>query len=166
MNKSISRSQFIRGDIRGKQRHIRPPWAVGEQAFTDRCARCNDCIDGCPENILSRDQQGFPKVNFMKGECTFCGDCARRCTTDALHFNEAATPWPVKASIGTRCLPLQGVVCGRCAEECEQRAIRIQLVAGGIGIPRLETDACNGCGACFRVCPGSAIEFSYLGAST
>jgi len=166
MSKSISRAQFLRGDFSGKHGHIRPPWSKGERSFTGDCSRCDDCIKACPEQILSHDQQGFPLINFMKGECTFCGDCARACNTSALQFNETVKPWTLRADINKQCLPLQGVVCGRCAEECEVSAIRMKLVAGGISIPQFESEACNGCGACFRVCPTTAIELSYNGVST
>lgn len=165
MNNSISRAQFLRGDISGKHRHVRPPWSKGEREFIGKCTRCDACLKACPEHILSRDQNGFPLVNFMQGECTFCGDCARACGSGALHFNPSSTPWTLSAGIGSRCLPLQGVVCGRCAEECEAGAIGMRLVAGGISIPRLQNETCTGCGACYRVCPTTAIELSYQGAS-
>lgn len=166
MSKTISRAQFLRGDFSGKQRHIRPPWSRGERAFTGNCSRCDACIQACPEHILSRDQKGFPRVNFMKGECSFCGDCARACDTGALRSNTSSVAWTLSASIGNQCLPLQGVVCGRCAEECETSAISMRLVAGGISIPQLSTESCNGCGACYRICPTTAIELSYNGATT
>jgi len=165
MNKSISRAQFLRGDFSGKRRHIRPPWSMGEHAFTGNCSRCDACIKACPEGILSQDQKGFPQANFMKGECTFCGDCARACKSGALKTNTSSEPWTLSANIGNKCLPLQGVVCGRCAEECETSAISMRLVAGGISIPRLTTESCTGCGACYRVCPTTAIELSYSGAT-
>lgn len=164
MSTSISRSQFLRGDFSGKHRFIRPPWARMERAFVGNCSRCDACIEACPENILIRDAKGFPSIDFHKGECTFCAKCVRSCPRDAFVNDTSATPWSLTAGIGSRCLPLQGVVCGRCAEECEAEAIQMRLVAGGIAIPRLSAETCTGCGACFRVCPTTAIELSYSGA--
>lgn len=163
MTHSISRRKFLRGDFNGKHRYIRPPWAKGEREFTGMCSRCDDCIKACPENILSLDQKGFPKVDFMQGECTFCGECARACQSGALHRDTSASPWNLTATVTTQCLPLKGVVCSRCREECETEAISLHLVAGGIAIPQLQDEACTGCGACFRVCPTTAIELSYHG---
>lgn len=165
MNKPISRAQFLRGDFSGQRRHIRPPWAKGEREFVVNCSRCDACIKACPEHILSHDPRGFPQVNFLKGECTFCGACSQACDSGAMSIT-SSLPWTLRANIGNQCLPLQGVVCGSCADECEARAIRMRLVAGGISIPRIENESCTGCGACVRVCPTSAIELSYHGATT
>lgn len=166
MAKSISRAQFLRGDFTGKRRVIRPPWAQAERAFSGECTRCDACIDVCPQQILARDTNGFPYVDFSRGECTFCGECVHACKDGVLSQQDNSSPWSLHASINTTsCLPMQGVVCGGCAEECESVAIRMKLVAGGISIPQLETTACTGCGACYRVCPTRAIELSY-GANT
>ena len=164
MDKSISRAQFLRGDFSGKHRHIRPPWSKEEREFVGNCTRCDACIQACPETILAKDTKGFPVINFQKGECTFCAECTTACEADVFEPDTTQQPWSLAANIGNKCLPLQGVVCGRCAEECEIEAISMRLVAGGISIPRLSTESCNGCGACYRVCPTSAIEFSYHGA--
>ncbi|MDH5444307.1 MAG: ferredoxin-type protein NapF [Gammaproteobacteria bacterium] len=166
MEKAISRAQFLRGDFTGKRRHIRPPWSGSEREFTGTCRRCDACIKSCPENILSKDNKGFPRVDFNQGECTFCGECVTACQDGVLKQSDQQAPWSLFASINEKCLPLQGVVCGRCAEECETTAIRMKLVAGGISIPQLETAACTGCGACYRTCPTQAIELSYHGANT
>ncbi len=166
MSKSITRSQFLKGDFSSTQRHIRPPWSNSERAFTGNCTRCDACISICPEHILTKDNKGFPLINFHKGECTFCGECAKACDAGVLKNNNTSHPWTLTANIGNKCLPLQGVVCGRCAEECETSAIRMRYVIGGIAIPQLENKSCNGCGACFRVCPVTAIELSYNGANT
>lgn len=161
MTRKISRAQFLRGDFSGKRSVIRPPWSQSERAFTGECTRCNACIETCPEQILIKDAKGFPYVDFLRGECTFCGECVQACKDDVLSIQDGDSPWSVQASINTQCLPMQGVVCGRCAEECQSSAIRMKLVAGGISIPQLEMHACTGCGACYRVCPTRAIELSY-----
>lgn len=166
MTKSISRAQFLHGDFSGRHRYIRPPWSENERAFVGECSRCDACLKACPEKILVSDPKGFPRVDFRRGECTFCGDCAKACRDHALVHDSSTSPWSLTAHITDKCLPLQGVVCGRCAEECEATAISMKLVAGGISIPQLETQACTGCGACYRVCPTEAIELSYHGANT
>ena len=164
MDKVISRAQFLRGDFSGKRRHIRPPWSGSERAFTGNCTRCDACIQACPENIICKDTKGFPRIDFMRGECSFCGECATACQDGVLRQTDTNPAWDLIANINTECLPLKGVVCGRCAEECETTAINMKLVAGGISVPQLVTDACNGCGACYRVCPTQAIELTYHGA--
>lgn len=165
MNKSISRAQFLRGDFSGKRHVIRPPWSGAEHWFMSHCTRCDACLQACPEKILTTDNKGLPSVDFSRGECTFCGECAQACQAGVFQDHTTTEPWTLKASIGNECLPLQGVVCSRCGEECEAGAINLRLVAGGISIPVFQTESCTGCGACSRVCPVSAIELSYHGAS-
>lgn len=63
----------------------------------------------------------------------------------------------LKPSIAQRCLARQRVLCRSCADACEAGAIRFQLVPGGGAMHRLALQACNGCGACVRACPVSAI---------
>lgn len=59
--------------------------------------------------------------------------------------------------IGPACLALNGVVCRVCAEHCESHAIRFRLAPGGVAVPLLRAERCDGCGACVKVCPASAI---------
>lgn len=159
---AISRRQFLRGDLRGEQRAIRPPWARGEEAFTELCTRCGECVAACPESILVVGADGYPAVNFRRGDCSFCAQCTTGCSTGALLPSGSVTsPWNVRAKIGEVCLPAQGVVCSSCAEHCEVDAIRIRPVAGGVGQPELDHVRCSGCGACYRPCPVGAITLSY-----
>lgn len=157
MKQTISRAQFLRGDFSGRRLSLRPPWHGNEEQFIAACDRCGQCITACADNILQSDPYGLPIVNFQKGECTFCGACAQHCPTGALQYDTNQAPWTLRAVIGDSCLAFKGVVCNRCAEECEVSAIRLRLVAGGIAIPQLDTQHCNGCGACVRSCPASAI---------
>lgn len=85
---SINRLQFLRGDFRGKQQTLRPPWSSSE--FIDCCERCGECIKACPENILEKGRGGYPQVNFQHGECTFCERCVDQCPNDTLQ--KARTP--------------------------------------------------------------------------
>ena len=160
MGHNITRAQFLRGDFSGRQTVLRPPWSHIEALFIERCTQCNQCVEACPEHIIQLDKRGYPIVNFKKGECTFCGACAQECESDAIQSDTTQKPWTISAVIGMDCLPLKGVVCMSCADECERSAIQLRLVAGGVAIPQLDTQSCNGCGACYRVCPVSAIEMT------
>ena len=162
MGNAINRTQLLRGDLSGRSRPIRPPWSLPENAFVECCTRCGDCISDCPQHILDKGRGGFPQVNFSRGECLFCGECVQACAPGALAGwspqGESPAPWSIRARIGERCLAWRGVECRSCADPCDTAAIRFRLVAGGVAQPLLELAACNGCGACYSVCPAQAIE--------
>ncbi len=157
----ISRGDFLRGDFQGARIPIRPPWAIEESAFVERCTRCDVCIEACPEGIVSRGRGGYPDVDFTRGECTFCAQCVAVCEPRALRApREGATPdnaWPIKAAIQAHCLALNRVECRVCDEQCEARAIRFRLVAGAVATPDVDNAICNGCGACVAACPVGAV---------
>jgi len=69
----------------------------------------------------------------------------------------AATISAAPVIIGPACLALNGVVCRVCAEHCESHAIRFRLAPGGVAVPLLRAERCDGCGACVKACPVSAI---------
>lgn len=153
----LARRSFFRGRPRPKA-EIRPPWALAEEAFVDRCTRCNDCLAACPTKILIAGDGGYPTVDFGRGECTFCAACVAACQPQALvkHAPEAA-PWALKAVVGDRCLPRQGVECRTCEDFCEAAAIRFRPRLGGSPLPDIDPERCTGCGACVAPCPTRAI---------
>ena len=70
----------------------------------------------------------------------------------------ASSPWALKAVINESCLALRMVVCGACAEHCDTEAIKLRMRVGGVSVPRVDAQACNGCGACYYACPEQAIS--------
>jgi ferredoxin-type protein NapF len=159
-----SRRQLFRGDAGTKRLPVRPPWSLPETEFTQDCSRCGDCIKHCPEAILIKGSGGFPEVDFQRGECSFCGDCVASCSAPV--FKAINTqPWMLKATIGERCITHQKVVCRSCIEQCQPEAITLVLQPGGVGIPTLDSNLCNGCGACVAVCPTQAISVQHTTAT-
>lgn len=132
----------------------RPPW-TGDN-LTDRCTRCNDCIEACPEQVLFRGDGGFPEIDFSAEGCTFCGDCASACEADVFDLSRQAFPWT--AVIRDQCLAYAGIACQSCQDACEPRAIRFSPQLGGVPQPQLDEDACTGCGACLSSCPTHSIS--------
>lgn len=151
-----ARRAFFRGRPRPGT-EIRPPWALAETQFSDRCTRCNDCLSACPEQIIVAGDGGFPIVDFRRGECIFCGECVSACQPRALTRREDQPPWPYKAAIGPVCLPNNGVECRVCGDYCDARAIRFAPRVGGSPLPEIDTAGCTGCGACVAPCPVAAI---------
>lgn len=154
-----NRSEFLVGDLGGRNRPIRPPWARSELQFRSQCTSCGDCIEKCPTHIIEFGRGRIPLINFNNGECLLCGDCLQACATGALDKTEGQPPWSTRASIdNSKCLAFKGVECRSCQDPCEARAIKILALVGGFFKPLLDSSLCNGCGACYSVCPANAIK--------
>ncbi len=121
---------------------IRPPGALDEDRFLDRCIRCGQCLRVCPSNILQpalleAGIQGLwtPVVNYRLGRSgcqTNCIACGQVCPTAAIRplkideklgLGEFSAQGPVR--LGTafvdrgRCLPwAMGRPCLVCHEMC------------------------------------------------
>ena len=100
----------------------------------------------------------MPVADFAAAACTFCGDCARACTTGAIARDTTATPWAFGIAIAEGCLAAQNVECRVCGEACDVSAIRFRPRIGGVPLPDVDNTACNGCGACIAPCPVSAVQ--------
>jgi ferredoxin len=110
---------------------IRPPGAMEEKAFLDRCVRCGECMKVCPTNALhpatlEAGPEGIwtpvlvPQLGYCEYYCTLCGQV---CPTGAIE--ELTVETKLKTVIGTaffdisRCLPYAfGVDCIVCEEHC------------------------------------------------
>ncbi len=147
VSKEVRRSDFLRGNFGSETRDIRPPWAINEGNFQDKCSSCDACIEACPTSILKKGRGGYPIVEFSKNECTFCGDCAKVCKPRALLRDSAAHPWTLVASINSTCLSNTGITCRICGDNCDLQAISFRLAVGGKAVPTIDLSRCTGCGA-------------------
>jgi ferredoxin-type protein NapF len=121
------------------------------------CTACGACITDCPERILIADRDGKPQIDFSRGGCTFCGNCAEACEAPVFDRTRPA-PWALTVQIGTGCLTLQGILCDSCKDACLDRAILFPRSAGRVPVPAISAQDCTGCGACISVCPSAAIS--------
>ena len=157
---SISRAQFLRGDWKGTDPDIRPPWALTEPAFSDVCDGCGECVTACSQKIIFMSRGKLPKLDYSQAGCTFCGDCVTVCEVGALSHSHQQNkhPWQLKADISTSCLAIAGTSCVRCIEECEHDAIVSKPALGGRMNMQVDALACTGCGMCIAKCPVDAIH--------
>lgn len=137
---------------------IRPPGALIEERFDTACARCESCAKACPGTVIvpagldAGPERWFtPALDFGRGACQRCGTCGQVCPTGAI----ISLPED-KIKIGTARLDQAKCVawkdntkCLICNEVCPVQAIK----GAGKMRPRVDVDACVGCGACQYNCP-------------
>ncbi|WP_341665555.1 ferredoxin-type protein NapF [Vibrio sp.] len=133
------------------------PWLARPASFTDICTRCSKCLNACETQIIVLGDGGFPKVDFSRGECTFCHQCVDVCS-EPLFRSTAEQAWAEKAVVNPTCLAKQNIECRSCSDSCESMAITFKTTLGKVAQPTLNAAACNTCGACVSVCPASSIE--------
>lgn len=154
---------------------IRPPGAVEEQEFLQRCIRCGECMKVCIGSALhpAFHQAGVSglwtpllvaRLGYCEYNCTLCGQV---CPTGAIR--ELKLEEKKKEVIGlavidkNRCLPFaRGEECLVCEEHCPtgEKAIvfehREALVNGKVKklkFPKVVKKLCIGCGICETKCP-------------
>jgi len=155
---------------------IRPPGALPEEEFLDKCIRCGKCIKVCPTNGLQPtflesgvEGIGTPILVPRVGQCEYvCVSCTRVCPTNAI--KELTEEEKKKVKIGTaridtsRCIPWSEYEdCLVCEEQCPipTKAIKFEIrdivtftgEVRRIKLPVVLKDKCIGCGICENKCP-------------
>lgn len=150
----------MRGKLSDDRQEIYPPWSIELQHFLKQCTRCDACIRQCPQQILKRNNLGYPVVDFTRSGCSFCTECVNACPNDSLSLLDfvGADPWPVKAFITRACVNFNGVVCQMCSASCGENAITFSVRDNNIATPVIDPKSCTGCGECYRSCPKGAIQ--------
>ncbi|PWC16450.1 ferredoxin-type protein NapF [Brenneria corticis] len=161
----LSRRSFLTGRRHSAAQTLRPPWSGAESDFLSQCTRCDACIAACAGGILRRGPGGFPMVDFQRGECSFCYDCARACP-QALFSARHTAPWDCQMTIGDGCLSQRQVECRCCQDACEPGAIAFHPTLRRIAAPSLDNARCITCGACIAGCPSGAISMQRRPAPT
>jgi MauM/NapG family ferredoxin protein len=161
---------------RAEARLIRPPGALPEPKFLQKCVKCGECMKACPTNALQPawDQAGpeglwtpvlVPRIGYCE---YYCSLCTQVCPTGAI--KELTIEEKAKVVIGTawinkdRCIPYAlGRPCIVCEEHCptSPKAIKFVMVEtklpdGTIATqkaPVVDLDLCIGCGICENKCP-------------
>jgi MauM/NapG family ferredoxin protein len=161
---------------RASERLIRPPGALPEKQFLQKCVKCGECMKVCPTNAIQpalteAGPEGIwtpmlvPKIGYCE---YYCSLCTQVCPTGAL--KELTVPEKTKVKIGTawidrnRCIPWKfGDPCIVCEEHCPVspkaiKLIKIEVITpeGEIKNPMapvIDIETCIGCGICENKCP-------------
>ncbi len=137
-----------------KEKPLRPPYTDKETDFTP-CKECEaPCIKACETGIIVRDEEGFPSLDFSKGGCSYCEECAKVCPHGVLSLEKGKN---IRAKIfinPKRCSAWAKVLCFSCKEPCIDNAIKFE----GLYKPVIVEGRCTSCGFCVSVCPTGAIE--------
>jgi polyferredoxin len=161
---------------RAHEKLIRPPGALPETQFLQKCIKCGECMKACPTNGLQpamteAGPEGLwtpvlvPKIGYCE---YYCSLCSQVCPTGAL--KELTVPEKLVFRIGTawvnknRCIPyFLGKPCIVCEEHCptSPKAIKFVMVEAKLAdgsvatqkAPVVDLNLCIGCGICENKCP-------------
>jgi len=160
------------------QQSLRPPGALPEPEFLDRCVRCQECVKICSTTggclqpaLLESGWEGIwsPLVNARLGYCEYnCNLCGQVCPTGAIHPLDLESK--KKMRMGTayfdksRCIPwYRGEDCLVCEEHCPlpDKAIKFDVrearkpdgASQIVKFPYVDESLCIGCGICVTKCP-------------
>lgn len=154
---------------------LRPPGAVPEEQFAGVCIRCGNCTASCPSHIIHPDvtyEGGFagllaPTIHY-KDKDKYCKEdcniCTQVCPSGALQHLDLPTKNRYivgEALVDTSiCLLALGKKeCDICEVACPFKAVSIKWDNDAyISYPDIDTNKCNGCGACQVACPTNPVK--------
>jgi ferredoxin-type protein NapG len=131
---------------------LRPPGAVAEAEFLERCTKCGDCLKVCPyHSITAHPVDGFPILFPDVAPCRVCDDvpCIAACETEALLpvADVSEIRMGVAVVSTAACTAEQG--CHACVSQCPTQALTMNFDTLRLGVI---DERCVGCGICEQVC--------------
>jgi ferredoxin-type protein NapG len=131
---------------------LRPPGAVAETEFLERCTKCGDCLKVCPyHSITTHPVDGFPILLPDVTPCRLCEDlpCIAACETEALIpvADRSEIRMGVAVVSVATCTAEQG--CHACVSQCPTQALTMDF--DSLRLTVLD-ERCVGCGICEQVC--------------
>ncbi len=138
---------------------LRPPGALPETAFRERCINCDLCGQACPIGVIqffpdNSDGQAVPHTPYIvaaEHACDLCLKCTTVCPTGALRpvTDKREVNMGLAVLEDNLCLPfLRQGICGACYTVCPVSAVKLHMQR----YPSVLEDRCVGCGLCEEVC--------------
>ncbi|MCP4399093.1 MAG: 4Fe-4S dicluster domain-containing protein [bacterium] len=147
-----------------KQRPLRPPGAVKENEFIQRCIKCSKCAQVCPYDSITifhleaGRHFGTPGIMARETPCYLCMECPSVCPSGALD-NTLTDMRKVRMGLAVidkdKCLPYMGVICRSCFDKCP--LYREAITLEDERYPVVMKEHCTGCGICEHVCPAEEV---------
>ena len=141
---------------------FRPPGALPESEFLEKCHRCGNCVKNCPANAIQPLQStnanisNTPYINPDEQPCVICDSlaCMYVCPSGALQPVYAED---IKIGLAVftaeTCLRTKDVDCTYCVDTCPIGGDAIHLTSDGV-VEVIDL-GCTGCGVCQYACPTS-----------
>jgi ferredoxin-type protein NapG len=130
---------------------LRPPGAVGEAIFLERCTKCSDCMKACPHESIVIHQDGTPVIYPDQMPCYLCDDtpCIAACATEALLPLGSVNEARMGVAVINHRLCTAGQGCHACVSKCPTDALTMDFDAQRLVVA---VERCVGCGMCEHVC--------------
>ena len=131
---------------------LRPPGAVADLLFLERCTRCSDCAKACPHGAIVFDKRdGSPVIFPDLVACQLCEDlpCIAACETEALAAVSDRREVRMGLALVSERSCTAGQGCHACVSRCPTVALSMNFEDMRLVVA---SESCVGCGICEQIC--------------